>query len=120
MKPTPQAIARFERTFPPDPRAEPKKMFGHPAAFVGGHMFFGTFEDQLVFRIAGADAKPALEAGAVQFAPMQGREWKDYVSIGSGTAVPDATLMSWAQTALERAADLPAKVKKPKAKAKKA
>jgi TfoX/Sxy family transcriptional regulator of competence genes len=114
MKPTANAVARFERVFPSDPRAEPKKMFGHPAAFVGGHMFFGTFEDQLVFRISGDDARAAEAAGAHPFAPMEGRVWKDYVAIGSDTEVADATLMSWARTALERTASMPAKVAKKK------
>lgn len=116
MKPTASAIARFERTLPSDPRAEAKKMFGHPAAFVGGHMFFGTFENQLVFRISGADAAAAQAAGAGPFAPMEGRVWQDYVAIGSETDLPDRTLMSWAQLALERAAGLPAKLPKPRKK----
>ncbi len=114
MKPTPSAIARFERVLPADVRAEPRKMFGHPGAFVAGHMFFGTFNDQLVFRISGAEADAARAAGAEPFAPMEGRVWKDYVAISSETEVPDVTLIGWAKAALERAAELPPKAAKGK------
>ncbi|MBA2319874.1 MAG: TfoX/Sxy family protein, partial [Deltaproteobacteria bacterium] len=112
MKPTADAISRFERVFPSDPRAEARKMFGHPAAFVGGHMFFGTFDDQLVFRISGADAAPATALGAGEFAPMEGRVWKDYVAISARTDLPDATLQGWAKLALARATELAPKAAK--------
>jgi TfoX/Sxy family transcriptional regulator of competence genes len=87
-------------------------MFGHPAAFVNGNMFFGTFNNQLVFRISGVDAAAPLASGAVGFEPMEGRAWKDYVALEADTEVSDANLMAWAQLALNRTATLAAKVPK--------
>lgn len=43
-KPTPEAIAAFEESLPTNPEVVRKKMFGMPAAFVNGNMFFGVTE----------------------------------------------------------------------------
>jgi hypothetical protein len=34
-------VEKFSQIVPPDPRVERRKMFGYPAAFVGGNMFIG-------------------------------------------------------------------------------
>jgi hypothetical protein len=50
-KPNADTVARYEALLPADPRLQPGKMFGHVCAFVGGHMFFGTFAQTLIARV---------------------------------------------------------------------
>lgn len=118
MKVTPEAVAAFDATVPDDPRVERKKMFGHPAAFTGGHMFYGTFEDSLVVRCGNArQAELIARPGVTRFEPMEGRPWKDYVRVDIDV-VDEAEARAWAVDALKRAASMPPKVKKPRAKKK--
>ncbi len=114
MKVTPEAVAAYEAVVPDDPRVERKKMFGHPAAFTSGNMFFGTFEDRLIarlpaLRIADLMARPGVGA----FAPREGRPWKEYVQLDL-EVVDEADLAVYAREALEHTATLPPKVPKPR------
>ena len=114
-KVTPAAIAAYEAAFPQDERAVKKKMFGHPAAFVNGNMFFGTFGEGLIFRLP-PDRLVALSevAGVGPFEPMPGRPWKEYVyaDLSQGAEA----LAGWAGEALEHTAQMPPKKKKAKKK----
>ena len=78
-KSSPALIARFEEALPRDPRVTPRKMFGYPAAFVGGHMTTGLFEDRWFVRL-GADDRAELMALA----------GADVVLLPAGGASPEA------------------------------
>jgi TfoX/Sxy family transcriptional regulator of competence genes len=69
---------------------ERKKMFGCPAYFVNGNMFTGVFAESIFFRFPEAERKKLLESesGVEQFAPVEGRVMREYVSL-SGTAAMD-------------------------------
>src|SRR5262245_39460249 len=73
-------VARFAEVLPSDPRVEPKKMFGMPAAFTRGNMFAGLFEDLLLVRLDEAQRAEVRRAGGAPFAPM-GREMREYVTL---------------------------------------
>lgn len=113
-KPTQAAIAAFALACPSDERAHQKKMFGCPAAFVNGNMFFGVFHDGLTFRLP-AERLVALSEtdGVGPFEPMPGRPWKEYV-FADVAVCTTADLAEWATEALEHTATLPAKVAKPR------
>lgn len=119
-KVTPEAIAAYDAACPDDARAVRKKMFGHPAAFVNGNMFFGTHGDGLIFRLpAERLVEVSEQAGVGPFEPMPGRPWKAYVF--AELSVDPSKLKGWASEALDHTATLPAKAKKaPKKKAPKA
>ena len=110
-KVTEAAVAAYEAAFPADERAVKKKMFGHPAAFVNGNMFFGTFADGLTFRLPADRLVELAELDGVSpFEPMPGRPWKEYVF--SDRTASDEQHAAWALEALEHTAKMPPKKKK--------
>jgi len=117
QKPTPEAMAAFEDAFPTDAGAVRKKMFGMPAGFVNGNMFFGVFHDGLTARV-GADRMAELieQPGMGQFEPMKGRPWKDYIHANAD--LDPQVLSELAHEALAHTAKMPAKVPKPRKKKK--
>lgn len=115
---TPAVRAAYEAALPGDPRVQPKSMFGMPCAFVNGHMFYGTFQDSLVYRLSEAQRAAALQLPGVRpFEPI-GRAWKEYVEAMIAD-VPEETLAALARQALEHTATLAPKEKKPAAPRKK-
>lgn len=66
---TPEAVAdAFAAALPSDSRVERRKMFGYPAAFVGGNMFAGTYASDIVVKLG------ASGGGLAEFEPMPGRK----------------------------------------------
>lgn len=116
QKPTPEALAAFDGGFPDDDaRAERRKMFGMPAGFVNGNMFYGVFAGGVVLRLP-ADRRAALgEADGVgAFEPMPGRPWKEYVHVDGVMWGGTDELRAWAVEALDHTAAMPPKVPKPR------
>lgn len=115
-KPTDKALDLFEAGLVDDPRVERKKMFGTPAAFVNGHLFYGVFTHGIVARV-GASRRDELcaEPGIEPFGPMPERPWKEYIHIDAETWDADA-VRNWGMEALEFTAALPPKKKASKNK----
>jgi len=115
QKPTPEALTTFDGAFPDDERAVRKKMFGMPAGFVNGHMFYGVFGDGVVLRLS-AERVGALvaEDGVEHFEPMPGRPWKEYVHVEATRWGGSDTLNAWAMEALDHVLTFPPKVPKPR------
>jgi TfoX/Sxy family transcriptional regulator of competence genes len=112
-KPTAAALELFEQAFPKDARAERKKMFGMPAGFTNGYMFFGVFENGVIFRLGEAQSQAVLgQAGLKPFTPMEGRVWADYVEADATVWRGKPEVAKWAQAALEHTQSLPPKEKK--------
>ncbi len=110
-KPNANTIAYYDRNVPPDMRAVKGQMFGHPCAFVNGHMFFGTFAQSVVVRV-GVERAAAMATGKLRiFEPMAGRAWKEYLQVDT-EALTDAELRLLTGEALEATAQMPPKVKK--------
>jgi hypothetical protein len=115
MEASPVVVAAYEDALPDDPRVERKKMFGMPCAFVNRQMFFGTFDDSVVARIGPERVEQlAGQPGIRVFTPMEDRPWRDYVQVD--VPADPALLEKLAAEALNWAAMLPPKAKKPKAK----
>lgn len=112
-KPTPAALAAYDAAFPDDARAVRKKMFGMPAGFVNGNLFFSVFEDRLVLRPS-PEALAALRDrdGVAHFEPLEGRPWKDYLAAAADRWGGSPELSEWAREALEYTASLPPKAPK--------
>ena len=68
-KSPPELVERFAAILDRYPDAERKKMFGYPAAFVGGNMATGLFAEQWVVRLPDAEIDAAKSAGADGFEP---------------------------------------------------
>jgi TfoX/Sxy family transcriptional regulator of competence genes len=108
---SPEALVqKFETIVPPDPRVERRKLFGYPAAFVGGNLFMGLHQESLVLRLSDHDRGDFLKLrGASVFEPMPGRPMREYVTVPPPMLRQDAALAGWIRRSLEYATSIPAK-----------
>lgn len=102
-------VDRFSTVMDGYPEAERRKMFGYPAAFVGGNMATGLFADQWVVRLPDAEIEPAKAAGAAAFEPMPGKPMKAFVSIPAADIADDAAIKAWVERGLAHARSMPTK-----------
>jgi hypothetical protein len=108
-KSPPELIDRFSAVMDRYPDAVRKKMFGYPAAFVGGNMATGLFADQWVVRLPDDQVEPAKAAGAGSFEPLPGKSMKAFVVIPAADVDDDKLLRAWVERGLAHAASMPAK-----------
>ena len=108
-KSPPELVDRFGTVMDRYPDAQRKKMFGYPAAFVGGNMATGLFAGHWVVRLADAEVADARAAGAAGFEPMPGRPMRAFVVIPVADVADDAAIARWVERGLAHAASLPAK-----------
>ena len=112
-------IALFYAALPSDPRVERRKMFGYPCAFIGGNLFTGLHQENVIVRLAEKDRLAAIgKQGARLFEPMTGRLMREYIVLPLRRSQSGGALAAWLQRGLSYAASLPAKAKKPSRKAK--
>jgi hypothetical protein len=105
----PALVERFAAVLAGYPDAERKKMFGYPAAFMGGNMATGLFADRWVVRLPAEEIEPAKAAGAGSFEPMPGRPMKAFVVIPAADVDDDAAIRRWVERGLAFAASMPPK-----------
>ena len=108
-KSPPELVERFSAVLDGYPDAVRKKMFGYPAAFVGGNMATGLFADHWVVRLPDGEIAAAREAGAGPFEPMPGKPMKAFVVIPAADVDDDAAIRRWVERGLAHAASMPAK-----------
>jgi TfoX/Sxy family transcriptional regulator of competence genes len=112
-KSSPELVALFE-SLCPGPPAEKRQMFGYPAGFVGGNMFAGLHQENMVLRLSDDDRTRFLTlAGAAVFEPMPGKPMKQYVIVPAALLHDVGSLRPWIARALSYGASLPPKAKKP-------
>ena len=105
----PALVERFAAVLADYPDAQRKKMFGYPAAFVGGNMATGLFATTWVVRLPAGEIEPAKAAGAASFEPMPGRPMKAFVVIPAADVDDDAAIRRWVERGLAFAASMPPK-----------
>lgn len=109
-KSPPELVARFGEIVIRFPNAEPRKMFGYPALFVGGNLATGLFADTWMVRLGPADLEALLAMpGAGPFSPMPGRTMKGYATLPPDMVADDPQLEDWVARAVAFAGSLPAK-----------
>jgi hypothetical protein len=108
-KSPPELVERFTAVMDRYPEAERKKMFGYPAAFVGGNMATGLFADAWVVRLPDAEIEPAKAQGAGSFEPMPGKPMKAFVAIPATDIDDDAAISAWVERGLAHARSMPPK-----------
>jgi hypothetical protein len=108
-KSPPELVDRFATMLDRYPHAERKKMFGYPAAFVGGNMATGLFADRWVVRLPDGEIEGARAAGAPAFEPMPGRPMKSFVEIPAADVADDAAIARWVERGLAHAGSMPPK-----------
>ena len=107
-------VDRFAEVMDRFPEAERKKMFGYPAAFVGGNMATGLFAEHWVVRVPDDQMWDARARGAATFEPMAGRPMTAFLTIPPADVDDDEAIGRWVEGGLAAAAGLPAKAAKPK------
>ena len=119
-KPSAALVKLFDEILPNDPRVERRQMFGHPAAFAGGNMFAGLFEESCILKLGEADREEIRgKHGATKFAPM-GREMREYSVVPEKLLADRKAVSGWLTRGMTYALALPPKPKKAKKSAKKA
>ena len=107
---SPQDLAgRFGRVLGRFPDAERRKMFGYPAAFVGGNMVTGLHQRNWVVRLAEADQAAAVAEGATAFEPMPGRPMKNFVALPATILADEDGVARWVERAVGHGKTLPPK-----------
>lgn len=99
----------FEEVMAAVPGAQPRKMFGYPAAFVNGQMFTGVFQDRLFVRLAESGRAELEKQGSRPFEPMPGRPMREYVEVPPGVLRSKTALARLVREAFDYASSLPAK-----------
>ena len=85
-KSPPELVERFGAVLDDFPEAERRRMFGYPAAFVGGNLATSLFHDRWVVRLPDDELEPAKADGAAAFEPMPGKPMKGFVLVPSAVA----------------------------------
>jgi TfoX/Sxy family transcriptional regulator of competence genes len=106
-----QLVEAFAAAVADLPGAEPRKMFGFPAAFVNGNLFTGLFEDRWFVRLADEDRVALQVEGGAPFEPMPGRAMKAYVELPPEVLADPSARDGWLRRSLDHAAALPPKRK---------
>lgn len=109
--PSPELVARFSTILDRFPQAQRRKMFGFPAAFVGGNLATGLYGDGWMVRLGPVESQRVIQAGeGAQFEPMAGRPMRGYVLLPVATMWDDGAIVDWVGRALAYAGALPPKV----------
>jgi TfoX/Sxy family transcriptional regulator of competence genes len=114
-QPAPPAVKLFEELIPAAPGVSAKRVFGQPAAFVNGNMFFGVFGKNLFVRLSEDDRAEARQTpGFVTFEPSPGRAMREYMVLPAGVRGDRVRARGWVARSLGYASSL--KSKSPKKK----
>ncbi len=105
-----EMVDLFENAMKDLPTAEPRKMFGYPAAFANGNLFAGLFQQDMFLRLSDTDrASFRSEYGARLFEPMPGRPMRGYVLVPRYVLSSHGLLRSWLGKAIAYVKTLPPK-----------
>ncbi len=115
-KPSPELVDRFHEAVAGIDGVEVRKMFGYPAAFIGGNLTAGLYQESVMMRLPEAEREERLAEGWSRFEPMPGRPMREYVAMPPELAADVDAIRNWIERAAEHARTLPPKAPK-KAKA---
>jgi hypothetical protein len=102
-------VARFAAMLEGFPAAERRRMFGYPAAFIGGNLATALHGPRWVVRLGADDLAAAGAIGATPFEPMPGRQMRGWLVLPTSVVEADAALAGWIERSLAFAASLPPK-----------
>ena len=118
-KAPPALVERFGQVVAAMPVAEPRQMFGYPAAFANGQMFASLFGDSFILRLPEAERAVFIERyHSRQFEPMPGRPMRESVGVRPELLNNREELDGWLSKAAAYAQSLPPKKTARKTKSK--
>jgi TfoX/Sxy family transcriptional regulator of competence genes len=109
QKSPPELAERFASVLDGFDGVQRRKMFGYPAAFVGGNMVTGLHQSNWVVRLSPDDQAAAMAEGATTFEPMAGRPMKSFVALPTAVLEDDARVAAWVGRAVEHGRTMPPK-----------
>ncbi|MGH2418738.1 MAG: TfoX/Sxy family protein [Candidatus Limnocylindria bacterium] len=118
-KPAPEMVVRFHAAVAGIEGLEVRKMFGFPAAFIGGNMTAGLHRDTFMVRLADEDRAERLAAGWSTFEAMPGRAMREYVTLPAEVSADVDAARPWVERAVAYVRTLPPKAPKPSKRTKK-
>ncbi len=109
-KSPPELVEAFASTVARFPELATRRMFGYPAAFLGGHMTTALHENRWMVRLGDADRAELLaRPGASTFEPMPGRPMREYVVLPADLLADADVTASWVGRAIAHVRALPPK-----------
>ena len=118
-KAKPELVDRFHEAVAGIEGVEVRKMFGFPAAFIGGNMTAGLHQDTVMVRLPDSDREERIAEGWSLFEPMPGRPMREYVALPTEVFADAEATRRWIERAASYVRTLPPKAPK-KAKARRA
>ena len=113
-RPDPDLVDRFRAAAAGVAGVELRKMFGFPAAFVGGNMAAGLHQDTVMVRLPEDERNARIADGWSLFEPMPGRPMREYVALPPELVEDPDAMRGWIERAATYAASLPPKEAKPR------
>ena len=93
---------------------EVRRMFGYPAAFIGGNMTAGLHQETIMLRLPDDQRQARLDAGWSLFEPMPGRPMREYVALPAEVMADATETRAWIERAAAYVRTLPPKEAKPR------
>ena len=91
------------------PELSPRKMFGYPAAFLGGHLTTSLHGPRWIVRLAEPDRREIGAVGARTFEPMPGRQMREYMVLPEAFVSDPGARAEWIDRAVAYVRGLPPK-----------
>ena len=117
-KSSPELVERFHEAVAGIDGVEVRKMFGYPAAFIGGNLTAGLHQETVMMRLPDAEREERIADGWSLFEPMPGRPMREYVAMPPEVAADVAAMRRWIERAAAHVRTLPPKAPKAPKKAK--
>ncbi len=111
-KPQDDQVERFHEAVAGIEGVEVRKMFGFPAAFIGGNMTAGLHQDSVMVRLPDDEREARLADGWSLFEPMPGRPMKEYVALPPDVAADVDATREWIERAAVYVRTMPPKAPK--------
>lgn len=111
-KAPPELVDRFQEAVSGIDGIEARRMFGFPAAFIGGNMTAGVHQESVMVRLPDAEREERIAAGWSLFEPMPGRPMREYVALPPDVVADVDAMREWIERAAAHVRTLPPKAPK--------
>ena len=105
-------VARFDEAVAGIEGVEVRKMFGYPAAFIGGNLTVGLYQESVMVRLPDDERAERIAGGWSLFEPMPGRPMREYVVLPVDISADVGAIRHWVDRAAAYVRTLPPKVPK--------
>src|SRR5688500_16501829 len=92
-----ELIERFHAAVAGIDGLEVRPMFGYPAAFIGGNMTAGLYQETFLVRLPEAERADRHADGWATFEPMPGRPMREYVALPAEAVADPAATPDWVE-----------------------